>query len=75
MRLIFFKESTETMQIEGRVGDGRGALYVHLVQSEGGGRRGERRKERNGDNERGDEPKVGKRWLKDECLCDKGQMM
>lgn len=64
MRLIFFKESTETMQIEGRVGDG-GALCVHLVQSEGGGRRGERRKERNGDNERGDEPKVGKRWLKD----------
>lgn len=35
-----FKESTETMQIEGWAGEGQGgALYVHLVQSEGGGRR------------------------------------
>lgn len=33
-------------------------------EAEGGGRR----KERNEDNERGDEPKVGKRCLRDRCL-------
>lgn len=43
-----FKESTETMQIEGQAREGRGALYVHLVQSEGGGRRRGERKEEKG---------------------------
>lgn len=45
-----------------QIGGGGVLLYVHLVQSEGGGRRGERRKERNEDNEGEDDPKVGKTW-------------